>query len=70
MLLTVNNLGKQYKRDVWGLRGFALTIQPGILGLLGPNGAVKSTLMRMRATITRPTDVRSSWDGTDIATHP
>ncbi len=70
MLLTVNNLGKQYKRDVWGLRGFSLTIQPGILGLLGPNGAGKSTLMRMLATITRPTDGTISWNGTDIAKHP
>ena len=70
MLLTVNNLGKQYKRDVWGLRGFSLSIQPGILGLLGPNGAGKSTLMRMLATITRPTDGTISWNGTDIAKHP
>ncbi len=70
MLLTVNNLGKQYKRDVWGLRGFSLAIQPGILGLLGPNGAGKSTLMRMLATITRPTDGTITWNGTDIAKHP
>ncbi len=70
MLLTVNNLGKQYKRDVWGLRGFTLAIKPGILGLLGPNGAGKSTLMRMLATITRPTDGTISWNGSDIIRSP
>jgi ABC-2 type transport system ATP-binding protein len=52
MQLTINNLGKQYKRDFWGLRNFSLDIKPGILGLLGPNGAGKSTFMRMLATIT------------------
>ncbi len=70
MQLTVDNLGKQYKRDVWGLRGFSLTIQPGILGLLGPNGAGKSTLMRMLATITRPTDGTISWNGSDVVKTP
>ena len=55
MQLTVNNLGKQYKRDFWGLKDFSLDIKPGILGLLGPNGAGKSTFMRMLATITKPT---------------
>ena len=55
MHLIVNNLGKQYKRDFWGLKDFSLDIKPGILGLLGPNGAGKSTFMRMLATITKPT---------------
>ncbi len=43
MQLTIQNLGKQYKRDFWGLKDFTLDIKPGILGLLGPNGAGKST---------------------------
>lgn len=53
MQLTVQNLGKQYKRDFWGLKNFSLEIKHGILGLLGPNGAGKSTFMRMLATIRR-----------------
>ena len=56
MQLTISNLGKQYKRDFWGLKDFSLDIKPGILGLLGPNGAGKSTFMRMLATITKPTN--------------
>ena len=70
MQLTVNNLGKQYKSDFWGLKNFSLEIKPGILGLLGPNGAGKSTFMRMLATITKPTDGTISWNGMDIIKSP
>jgi ABC-2 type transport system ATP-binding protein len=47
MQLTIDDVGKQYRRDFWGLRNFALELGPGVLGLLGPNGAGKSTLMRI-----------------------
>jgi len=70
MQLTVNKLGKQYKRDFWGLKDFSLDIKPGILGLLGPNGAGKSTFMRMLATITKPTNGTITWNGTDIVKSP
>lgn len=70
MQLTVNNLGKQYKRDFWGLKDFSLDIKPGILGLLGPNGAGKSTFMRMLATITKPTNGTITWNSTDVVKSP
>lgn len=70
MQLTIQNLGKQYKRDLWGLQDFSLDIQSGILGLLGPNGAGKSTFMRMLATITKPTEGKISWNGVDIVKSP
>lgn len=70
MQLTIQNLGKQYKRDFWGLKDFSLTIKPGILGLLGPNGAGKSTFMRMLATITKPTTGSVMWNGTDTTQSP
>ncbi|NUM46334.1 MAG: ABC transporter ATP-binding protein [Anaerolineales bacterium] len=70
MQLTVNHLGKQYKRDFWGLKDFSLEIKPGILGLLGPNGAGKSTFMRMLATITKPTNGTITWNGTDVVKSP
>jgi ABC-2 type transport system ATP-binding protein len=70
MQLTVQNLGKQYQRDFWGLKGFNLEIKPGILGLLGPNGAGKSTLMRMLATITKPTEGTILWGDTDVVQSP
>ncbi len=70
MQLSVQNLGKQYKQDFWGLKGFSLEIKAGILGLLGPNGAGKSTFMRMLATITKPTEGSIRWNGKDIAQSP
>lgn len=70
MQLSINKLGKEYKRGFWGLKDFSLEIKPGILGLLGPNGAGKSTFMRMLATITKPTDGTITWNGTDIVKSP
>jgi ABC-2 type transport system ATP-binding protein len=70
MNLVTSNLGKQYRRDFWGLKDFSLEVGPGILGLLGPNGAGKSTFMRMLATITRPTEGTVTWNGTDIVKSP
>jgi ABC-type multidrug transport system ATPase subunit len=70
MKLTIEGVGKQYRGNVWGLRGFSLELAPGVLGLLGPNGAGKSTLMRILATITRPTEGRAAWDGADIVAEP
>ena len=70
MKLTVSDLGKQYRRDFWGLKGFSIEIKPGILGLLGPNGAGKSTFMRMLATITKPTDGKILWNDVDVVKSP
>jgi ABC-type multidrug transport system ATPase subunit len=70
MKLTITDLGKQYRSDLWGLRNFSLDIKPGILGLLGPNGAGKSTFMRMLATITKPTDGTILWNDVDIVRSP
>jgi ABC-type multidrug transport system ATPase subunit len=70
MKLTITDLGKQYRADLWGLQNFSLDIKPGILGLLGPNGAGKSTFMRMLATITKPTDGAILWNEVDIVKSP
>src|SRR5512138_253283 len=70
MQLVIDNVGKQYRRDFWGLRDFSLALGPGVLGLLGPNGAGKSTLMRILATITQATEGRVTWCGANIAERP
>jgi len=70
MNLSIKNVSKQYRRDVWGLRDFSLELGAGVLGLLGPNGAGKSTLMRILATITDKTWGAVTWNGVDIARHP
>ena len=55
MELKILNLSKQDRRGLWGLHGLRHDAGPGVIGLLGPNSAGKSTLMRMLATITQPT---------------
>lgn len=70
MELSVCNVSKQYRRDTWALSDFTLTLSPGVWGLLGPNGAGKSSLMRILATITRPTRGQVLWNGEDIARSP
>ena len=70
MQLVIEHVGKQYRRDFWGLRGFSLSLDSGVLGLLGPNGAGKSTLMRILATITQATEGKVTWNGADIAHQP
>jgi len=70
MVMSIQNVSKQYKDKHWGLRDFTLELGPGMLGLLGPNGAGKSTLMRILATITKATAGSVTWNGKDIARSP
>ena len=69
-MLEIENIGKRYKGDVWGVRQFSLEIRSGVLGLIGPNGAGKSTLMRVLATVTKATTGSARWDGSDISSSP
>jgi ABC-2 type transport system ATP-binding protein len=68
--LQIENVTKQYGREVTALRGVTLDVGVGVLGLLGPNGAGKTTLMNILSTITKPSQGIVRWDGQDIATDP
>ena len=55
MQLEIQNLTQRYSKDKVALDNISLTLKPGIIGLLGPNGAGKSSLMRILASISKPT---------------
>jgi len=69
-VMNIQNVNKRYNKKNWGLRVFTLEIGPGILGLLGPDGAGKFLLMRMLATITKPTAETILRNDTDIVRSP
>lgn len=69
-MLTLESLSYRYPNGRSAVDGVSLELGPGILGLLGPNGAGKSSLMRVLATLARPSSGRVLWNGTDIALQP
>jgi ABC-2 type transport system ATP-binding protein len=70
MQLEVNDVSKRYRGGKQAVANVSMRIGPGVLGLLGPNGAGKSSLMRIIATVTRPTSGQVTWNGTDIVARP
>ena len=68
--LEIQNLSKIYPNDVKALNGVSLTIRNGMFGLLGANGAGKSSLMRTIATLQSPSSGKILFNGDDIHTDP
>jgi ABC-type multidrug transport system ATPase subunit len=68
--MAIDGLGKQYKNGVWGLREFSLDVQPGLLAVVGPTGAGKTTLMRLLATVMPPTSGSITWNGEEAGRRP
>ncbi|GAA2725616.1 ABC transporter ATP-binding protein [Actinocorallia aurantiaca] len=69
-MLELIDVTKVYKGGKRAVDGMTMRLGPGMLGLLGPNGAGKSSLMRIAATITRPTSGKVLFDGVDVVAHP
>lgn len=67
MELVVDRLTKQYGNKI-AVDRISLKLTPGIYGLLGGNGAGKTTFMRMVCGILKPTSGTVTLDGTDVAT--
>jgi ABC-2 type transport system ATP-binding protein len=70
MLLELVDVAKAYRGGTRGVDGVTLRLGPGLVGLLGPNGAGKSSLMRIAATVTRPTSGQVRYDGADAVARP
>ena len=69
-MLSVRNLVKIYPGPVPALRGVDLEVPTGMFGLLGPNGADKSTRMKVIAGLLEPTSGEVRLDGEDVLSDP
>lgn len=68
--LKINNLTKTYPNGVKALNGINLEITNGMFGLLGANGAGKSSLMRTIASLQEPTSGSIEFNSVDIVKQP
>ena len=64
--IIAENLGHVYRGGTVALDGVNLQIDRGLFGLLGSNGAGKSTFMRIICTLLIPTSGRVSVGGLDV----
>jgi ABC-2 type transport system ATP-binding protein len=68
--IRAEGLAKRYG-DLWALRDLDLEVPAGtILGLLGHNGAGKTTAIRILTTLARPTGGTASVAGHDVHAEP
>ncbi len=67
MELKISELTKDFQ-DITAVDRVSYTLTNGVYGLLGINGAGKTTFMRMLCTLLKPTGGSITWDGKDIFT--
>ena len=68
--LIIKDLTKTYPNGVKALNGINLEITNGMFGLLGSNGAGKSSLMRTIASLQEPSTGSISFNDTDVVKQP
>jgi len=68
--LIIKNLTKTYPNGVKALNGINLEVTNGMFGLLGANGAGKSSLMRTISTLQEPSSGSVSFNDIDILKEP
>ncbi len=69
-ILDIQNISKIYPNGVQALNEVSLEISNGMYGLLGANGAGKSSLMRTIATLQSPSSGKILFNGADIQDNP
>ncbi|KAB1158612.1 ABC transporter ATP-binding protein [Tenacibaculum aiptasiae] len=68
--LIIKNLSKTYSNGVKALNGIDIEISNGMFGLLGANGAGKSSLMRTITSLQKPTSGSILFNEIDIVKQP
>jgi len=68
--LQINNLSKTYPNGVKAIDGISIKITNGMFGLLGANGAGKSSLMRTIASLQEPSEGSITFNDVDIISQP
>ena len=68
-MIEVNNLTKRFG-DLCAVDHVDLHVENEVFGLLGPNGAGKSTIVRILATLLRPTEGTARICGYDVVKDP
>ena len=69
-MLELHNVVKTYNKTVTAVDDVSMQLSSGVLGLIGHNGAGKTSLMQMIATLTKPTSGQILFDGIDIVKKP
>lgn len=69
-LLEVDDLTKTYDGTVRALDSLAVSLDAGVIGLVGANGAGKSTFFRILLGLTRPDSGTVVVDGIDVGLDP
>jgi sodium transport system ATP-binding protein len=74
-MVRTENLSKHFtdpkKGVIKAVDGVSITAQPGeVTGLLGVNGAGKTTMLRMLSTVLKPTGGKAQIAGYDVVEHP
>ena len=68
--IKAEGIGKRFD-DLWALRDLDLDVPAGtVLGLLGHNGAGKTTAIRILTTLTTPTEGQAWVAGADVRVDP
>jgi ABC-2 type transport system ATP-binding protein len=67
-LISLHDLTRRYPRGVTALDGLTLDLEPGIIGLVGANGACKSTLIKILLGLLPPTSGEATVMDLDVQT--
>lgn len=65
-MVKINSLTKTYSNGVKALNNVSIVIENGMVGLLGPNGVVKSSLMRTLDTLRETDEGTATLDDIDV----